>query len=187
MTNPFRASAWIALFMLASAFEAHAEDATLWQIDPENSLLEFLLAVSGTQAAGQFTRWTAEIAFDPDAPTTGSVAVTVDTTSADIDLTQAQALLATPEWLASAAYPEAGFRSEAIAWQNGTLRIEGMLTLRGLSRPLVLEGDLAIAEDAAVADVSAELVRADYGLLASQGAVSARVTVRAHVEAALIR
>lgn len=183
MKTLLSAGAIMALFVLAGPDRVLAQPVRIWQVDPGKSRLEFAIVVSGKETAGRFTRWTANITFDPMAPGARAVDVTVDMASAEIDLAQAVGILGAPDWLASAAYPDTWFRSDTMTWQDGILRIEGMLTLRGETHPLALVGPLTIRGNSATADVVGDIDRSVYGMHAAPDAVANSVTVRAHIEA----
>ena len=70
-----------------------AAQAATWTVDAPHSRLGFTGSQSGSAFAGRFTRWTAEIDFDPAQPARGHALVTIDMASATTgDLQKDEAL-----------------------------------------------------------------------------------------------
>jgi polyisoprenoid-binding protein YceI len=93
----------------------------------------------------RFTRFDAKLEFDPANLARGSVTATVDATSLETDYptpkeTDFNALLQNAEWLDTARFPQMRFRSTAVeVTAPNAMRVSGELTLRGVTRPMVLE------------------------------------------------
>ncbi len=91
-----------------------------------------------------FTRFEADLAFDPDAPETMQVTAHVETASVETHYPDPafdfNAVIAGPEFLDAAQFPEATFRSTEVR-QTGpqTARVTGDLTLRGVTHPITFE------------------------------------------------
>lgn len=89
----------------------------------------------------RFTRFDAELKFDPANLATSSVKVTIDPRSIDSDNAPAGFMdqLRGEMWLDAAKYPQITFVSTKVerAGNNG-MRITGNLTLRGATKPVVL-------------------------------------------------
>jgi polyisoprenoid-binding protein YceI len=93
----------------------------------------------------RFKRFDAQLQFDPADLTRSSVTATVDATSLETDYPDPatldfNAMLQNDQWLDTAKYPQMTFRSTAIRQTApNSMRINGELTLHGVSRPVVLE------------------------------------------------
>lgn len=93
----------------------------------------------------RFTDFDATLEFDPRAPAAASLSATVDAASLETDFpfpdqVDFDAQLQGEEWLDTATYPQMTYRSTAISMTGpNTARIEGELTLRGVSRPVALD------------------------------------------------
>lgn len=105
------------------------------------SLLFRVNHLSFSHWTARFTRFDAQLQFDPRDPTKSSVKVTVDPKSIASDNAPDgfMATLAGPEWLDAGKYPEMTYRSTKVerSGPNG-LRISGELTLHGVTKPVTL-------------------------------------------------
>lgn len=110
---------------------------------PHASLLFRVNHMNFSTFTGRFTRYDATLDFDPRKLAASSVQVTIDPRSITSDNAPDGFLdmLATgEEWLNAARYPELRFVSQRVEVVSGTnLRVHGLLTLRGITKPLVLE------------------------------------------------
>jgi polyisoprenoid-binding protein YceI len=93
----------------------------------------------------RFKRFDAKLQFDPANLARSSVTVSVDATSLETDYPSPKdldfnALLQNAEWLETAKFPQMTFRSRNVeVTAPNTLKISGDLTLRGVTRPMVLD------------------------------------------------
>jgi polyisoprenoid-binding protein YceI len=121
-----------------------AQGAT-WIVDKPHSRLGFKGAVEGAGFDGTFHNWDAQISFDPKALASAKVVVTVDltqTTTGDADRDQS---LPTDEWFAVKRFPRASFTATRFVDRGGGhYEADGVLSLKGVSRPVVLPFTLAI-------------------------------------------
>jgi hypothetical protein len=97
------------------------------------------------EVKGQFTGWTAAIAFD-EATRTGTVDVTIPIAGMTVGSVTPQA--AGPEFFDMAKFPTATFTG-TIAETNGQLTATGPLTIRGTAAPISLPFTLTITGDTA--------------------------------------
>jgi polyisoprenoid-binding protein YceI len=115
-----------------------------YKLDKSHATLLFRVDhLSFSRYTARFTRFDAQLQFDPANPATSSVKVTVDPRSIDADGAPAgfMATLAGKEWLDADKYPEIAYQSSKVerVGQNG-LRINGNLTLHGVTKPVTLNG-----------------------------------------------
>jgi len=107
------------------------------------SLLFRVNHLSFSHWTARFTKFDAQLQFDPADPAKSSVKVTVDPKSISSDNAPEgfMATLAGPEWLDAGKYPEMTYRSTKVerAGVNG-LKISGQLTLHGVTKPVTLLG-----------------------------------------------
>lgn len=93
----------------------------------------------------RFTRFDAELEFDPRHPASARLTATVDARSLETDFPFADQLdfnaqLLGDEWLRADDHPQMTYRStEVVLTGTNTARIDGELTLRGVTRPMALE------------------------------------------------
>jgi polyisoprenoid-binding protein YceI len=107
------------------------------------SLLFRVNHITFSHWTARFTKFDAQLQFDPADPAKSSVKVTVDPKSIAADNVPDGFLttLAGPEWLDAGKYPEMTYRSTKVerSGANG-LRISGQLTLHGVTKPVTLVG-----------------------------------------------
>ena len=112
-----------------------------WKIDPSHSAIHFSvrhMVVSKTR--GRFTRFGGEILFDPEKPAASSVSVTIEPASLDTADAQRDTHLRSADFFDVEKHPQASFRSTKVQdLGGGKLRVTGDLTIRGVTKPVVLE------------------------------------------------
>lgn len=133
-------AAIIALFTLALPAIAAA---STWTIDPEHSYVGFKvrhLMVSNVK--GNFTTFTGAVELDDKDVAKSKVAVNIDTNSIDTNVQKRDEHLRSADFLDVVKYPAMTFTSKKII-QNGKdrLAITGDLTLRGVTREVVLDAE----------------------------------------------
>jgi len=144
-----RGRAWRALALAAGLLLGGTTvAATAWQADPAQSRLEFTGTLGGGTFDGRFTRFEPRIVFDPDDLAGSRFEVVVDTSSADTSDPDRDAALKGLEFFAVERWPQARFEaSEFTAAGPGRYRALGKLTLRDVTRDVVLEFRYAPAAD----------------------------------------
>jgi len=117
-----------------------------YQLDRSHASLIFRVDHLGfSNYTARFTRFDAELDFDPENPAAASLTATVDATSLETDFpfpeqVDFNAQLQGEEWLDTADHPKMTYRSRKVVLTGeNTARIDGELTLRGVTRPMVLE------------------------------------------------
>ena len=104
---------------------------------PAGSEIVFTTRQMGVPVEGRFTRFSAQIVLDPQRPEGGSVAFSIDTTSARFGAAELDAELPKPVWLNAARFPQASFQSSAVkALGGGRFEVTGTLSLKGITQPL---------------------------------------------------
>jgi len=151
------------LALLAPA--AMAAPPPAWTVDKAASSIRFSSSFNGAAFTGSFTRWTADIRFDPANLAASSVTATIDTGSAasgDADRDQA---LPTDAFFAAAKFPRATYAAHAFkSLGGGRYEAIGELTLRGVTKPLNLPFTLAITGGQARMTASMALNRLAFGV-----------------------
>ncbi|HEY2658927.1 MAG TPA: YceI family protein [Caulobacteraceae bacterium] len=92
----------------------------------------------------RFSRFDAQLQFDPDHPSAQSVTATVDTHSIQTDFPlptpDFDAQLQSGPWLNAGQFPQMTYRSTGIEMTGArSARINGELTLRGVTHPVILD------------------------------------------------
>lgn len=113
-----------------------------WTLDPAHSSVTFsakhmmVTTVRGTMRIRDF-----DLSFDPDDPSAASVRVALDAASIDTGQAQRDAHLRSADFLDAEAHPTIDFVSTGIERTGRRHRIHGDLTIRGTTRPIVLDAE----------------------------------------------
>lgn len=106
---------------------------------PQGSEIGFVSRQLGVPVEGRFTKWSAQISFDPKTPSAGSVSFTIDTGSATFGATETETEVRKPEWFHVAKFPQAAFQSTAIKPLGGNrYEVRGRLTIKGQTQPVTV-------------------------------------------------
>jgi len=147
---------------ISLAAQTSQQAANRWSPDPAHSAINFRVRHLGiTWVNGTFGQWTADLNYDPSKPEAASVTAHIQTASVttgndrrDNDLRQ--------NYLAVDSFPEITFvskRVEKVAPDK--LRISGDLTMRGVTRPVVLDADIGRRT---AFSATTTIKRQDYGI-----------------------
>lgn len=110
------------------------------------------------RTTGSFKRWRGEVLVDDSDVPRSSVAVRVDTGSIDMLDGQQSAMLKDADFFDVARFPEMIYASKRIERTGeSTLKVEGEVTLRGITRPMML--DVAVTDRRADAPAGARYAR----------------------------
>ena len=158
---------------------ACAGPAGAWVVEP-SSRLGFRADMSGQAIDGTFRRWNAQIAFDPANLAGSKAVITVEPASAATGDADRDSTLPSTDWFDAAKFPKAVFT--AAAFHNlggGRYAADGVLTLRGVNRPVTLPFTLRIIGDQAVVNGQVLIDRTAFGV--GQGQWKSGDVVKAQV------
>jgi polyisoprenoid-binding protein YceI len=126
----------LALATLATAAVAAP---TKYVIDQSHTFPRFSYSHFGySTQLSRFDRTTGSVTLDPAAKT-ASVDVTIDTTSVDTGSTEFNGHIQGPDFLDTAKFPTATFKSTKVVFDGDKPKsIEGLLTIKGVTKPVVL-------------------------------------------------
>jgi polyisoprenoid-binding protein YceI len=113
-----------------------------WRIDANHSDITFRIRHLVTRVSGTFDRWAADLRADPGDWTGGSVSVTIETASINTRQERRDNHLRTDDFFDAANHPQITFTSRRVTADGDRLRIEGDLTIRGVTKPVVLDAEL---------------------------------------------
>lgn len=147
-----------------NATAAAPAQASVWTVAP-GGRLGFTTSFTGSEIAGSFTRWNADIRFDPDALDRSRIAVRVDMASAVTGDAFRDETLRGDDFFATATHAQAMFRATDVsAMGPGRYRAAGYLTLKGARRPVTLTFTLTIKGDTARVSGQGQINRGDFGV-----------------------
>ena len=136
-----------------------------WTVQADKSHLGFSGTQTGAPFKGSFGKWSAEIGFDPAHPEAAHTKVVIDLTSARTGDTQRDTALPQADWFDVKHFPQATFEAAGFTPKGGgTYEAAGKLTIRGVSKNVVLPFTLAITSDGATAKGHLTLVRTAFGV-----------------------
>lgn len=130
-----------ALALLATAPALFAQSVP-FQIDASHSQVSFNIRHFFTRVNGRFSDFTGTIRLDEKNLSNSSVEAVIQTGSIYTANEKRDKHLRTSDFFAADSFPTITFRSTKVtAGEMGTLKIEGNLTIRGVTKPVVLDGN----------------------------------------------
>ena len=159
-----------------------------WVIDPSHSRVGFVARyMMLTKVRGHFRELSGTIHVTDD-PAASWAEATIGAASIDTSDATRDQHLRSPEFLDVESYPELRFRSTSVSVsQNGRLELTGDLTIRDVTRPVTLRGEVAgLALDPwgnrrAMFSVAGELDRDEFGITWNQALEAGGVLVGKNV------
>ena len=136
-----------------------------WKIIPELSRLTFTTMHAGDTFTGDFKRFSATIQLDPDDLSNAHVEVIVDMSSVDAKDELRNQSLPGADWFDVSQFPTAVFKSDSITKvADGMYQAAGQLTVRDVTKDVVLPFTLDIDGDTGRAFGELKLMRKDYNV-----------------------
>jgi len=133
------------LVVLAAPVAALAATVPAWSVDKASSSVRFTSSMGGESFSGVFKRWDADIRFDPANLAGSSVAATIDVASVTTASADRDQALPTATFFDAPAFSKASFVAHGFTAQGpGRYQAAGVLTLRGVARPVTLPFTLSI-------------------------------------------
>lgn len=115
---------------------------TTWKIDPAHTQAEFSAKhMMITSVRGRFAGATGTIELDDADLTNSYVEATLDTSTIDSGQAQRDGHLKGPDFLDVERWPTIAFRSTKVEKAGDAFRITGDLTIRDVTKPVVLEAE----------------------------------------------
>ena len=152
-----------------------------WIVARPASQIGFRSSMGGAAFAGSFRRWDARIAFDPAALDQSSVVAVIDLNSATTGDASRDQSLPTADWFNVARFPRATFAASKFKSLGGGRYVaSGTLTIKGVTRPVVLPFNLTIAGTKARMQGSLTLDRRAFGI--GQGQFAGADTIPFNVQ-----
>lgn len=142
---------------------------SVWRVDGDASRIGFAFTYDDGESGaarfeGRFTRWRADIRFDPANLEASSAVVTIETASATDGVALHDRALPGPEWFNSDAHPNAAFRARDFRRRGDGYEARGELTIRGRSRNITLPFTLTIQGDRATMTSNTQIDRRDFDI-----------------------
>lgn len=120
---------------------ASADTVATYRIDVGHSDISFRIRHLMSRTRGTFNEWAGTITADPADWSTGKVEVTIQAASIDTRHERRDADLRSDNFLDVETFPTITFRSTGVEVTGTTIAITGDLTIRDVTRPVVLHGE----------------------------------------------
>ena len=110
-----------------------------WGLDPATTIVVDV-PWEGATVAVHFPPPTGSIDFDPENPVTARATVTVSARGATTGVPIVDALVRSPDYLGTDAWPELTFRLDRLTpTSKATAEVAGRITMRGVTRPIAFD------------------------------------------------
>lgn len=176
---------------VSAAAQAGTSQGGSWKIDPNHSAAQFSVRHLGVSTVrGAFTRVSGSAIYDPADPSKDAIDVSIETTSVDTRVEMRDNDLRSPRFLDAQKYPAITFRSKQVkAAGTGKLQITGDLTIKGVTKEVVLDvdGPSASIKDPwgnqrIGASATTKINRQEFGVNALPGVVGDDITITIDTE-----
>jgi polyisoprenoid-binding protein YceI len=163
---------------------------TTYSIDTSHSDVNFSVRhMVFAKVRGHFTKWTAELAFDPADPSRSSVNVTIETGSIDTREPQRDAHLKSADFLDAEKFPTIAYKSSKVERAGAKkYAVTGDLTIHGVTKPVTLEveelggGKDPWGNQRLAFAAKTKIDRGDFGLKWNQVLETGGVLVGEHID-----
>jgi len=165
-----RTTALLSLLAIAPVgLAAQADSLPTWGIDVAHSEITFRIRHFMSRVSGTFTDWSGTIQADPNNWAGGSVTTTINVASIDTRNDRRDADLRSGRFFGVDSFPTITFVSTSVTQMGDSLTISGDLTMRGVTKPVVLKGEVLGVmpgeRPRAGFEVTTTVNRLDYGVV----------------------
>ena len=156
-----------------------------YALDPSQSRVEFTYTLSGKDDTGTMPITRADLVIDFDNVSASTAQVTLNAAGAKPGYFFATDALKSSSVLDTADYPQITFVSRQVTSRPGGARIEGNVTVRGVTRPMVLDAKIYRRQGSEAGDISrltvmltGEIARSQFGATGYPDLVADTVELR---------
>lgn len=175
----------LAALIASLAFAAARAAPEQYRLDIARSVVSFTYTLDGTPTSGRIPIVAADMRLDLDNLPASRVNVTLDATRARTGFFIATEAMRGPKVLDTARHPLIRFRSVAIRGSLRRATVTGMLTIRGVTRPMTLDAVLGRQQGTAPTDrdrlivlLTGTISRAAFGASGYPGLVADPIDLR---------
>ena len=138
MSRFFRGTSWAAALLLLTL----PASAGTWNIDTSHSSVQFAVRhMMVSTVRGEFTKVTGTVELDESDLSKSRIEATIDATTVDTREPKRDAHLKSPDFFDVANNPTIAFKSKSVAKAGAGFKVTGDLTLRGVTKEVVLDVD----------------------------------------------
>ncbi len=168
---------------------------TTFQIDAAHTNVQFKVRHLGlSTVTGRFGTFSGSFQLDPATGAAANANLSIDVASINTDNDRRNTHLKSPDFFAADSFPKITFVSTSITKLAGNkYKVNGNLTMRGVTKPIVLDGELAGTRQTpqgwlAALSLTGTVKRKEYGLMWDRmtegvAVVSDDITLMVDVEA----
>jgi polyisoprenoid-binding protein YceI len=162
MTNHSAAAVVAAGLLIAGAAPSSASS---WKVDPARSHIGFSGTQTGSAFTGRFTSYEATIDFDPANPDAGHALIVIDLAGVKTGDSQRDEALPGEDWFNIGQFPKARFEVKKFTSKGANAyEAAGTLSIRNVSRDVVLPFTLDVKDGVAHAKGHVDLMRNVFGV-----------------------
>jgi len=159
-----------------------------WEIDAVHSSVVFKVRHMGVAPFyGSFKQISGSVTLNADKPAESKVEITLPLSGIDTNNPGRDDHLKSPDFFNAAEFPEVKFSSKTVQKTDKGYKVEGLLTMHGVTKPVTLDvvsGGTAKSPKGEVAgfEVSASFKRSDFGMDYGLEGIGDEVTLMAGIE-----
>ncbi len=162
----------LALTALVSGLTFSAQAAETYKLDPSHTAITWHVNHFGfSTPSGKFMNVDGQVTLDEANPASSSVNVTINVADINSGVAKLDEHLKTPDFFDVAKFPTASFISKKVELTGkDTAKVEGDLTLRGVTKPVILDvklnqiGENMMKLKTAGFTASTTIKRSDFGM-----------------------
>jgi polyisoprenoid-binding protein YceI len=144
---------------------ASPSSASSWKVDPARSRISFSGTQTGEAFNGQFANYQATIEFDPANPDAGHALIVIDMAGAKTGDSQRDEALPAEDWFDVEHFSNAQFEVKKFTSKGANAyEADGTLSIRNISRDVILPFTLEIKDGVAHAKGHVDLMRNLFGV-----------------------
>ncbi|MDX2193260.1 MAG: YceI family protein [Gemmatimonadales bacterium] len=134
-------AAFVVLAPSPAPAELAAQAAPQWKVDLAHSEMSFKIRHLMSKVSGTFNDWSGTITGDPKDWSKGTVEIVIQAASIDTRNERRDGHLKSNEFFDVAKFPTLAFKSTKVTVSGTRLTVAGDLTMHGVTKPVVLEGE----------------------------------------------
>jgi len=157
----------VGVMVLSAGRAAQAEDLPAWTVDMAKSRIVFIGRQMGAASKGWFKKFSAAIRFDPAKLADSRAEVLVETASAYTGNSDIDVEMRKDKWFDVEKHPNARFVTTKITAKGANAyEAAGKLTIKGITKDLVLPFKVALSNGGKTAKITGEATvkRLDFGV-----------------------
>lgn len=143
-----------------------------FNLDPAHTMVQFKVRHLGlSTVTGRFATFTGAFQLDPATGQAGNASLSIDVASINTDNERRNGHLKSPDFFNADSFPKITFQSTSIQKLAGNkYKVNGNLTMRGVTKPVSLDGELAGTRQTprgwlAALSLTGTVKRKDFGLM----------------------